>query len=157
MTRNDVTSSFVQIVDVDPAQAREVLARINPMRSLADRLSALGLDDRAMWARGSEELSYQLVWRFGADGGHANLVWRLAVHTDGAGRTVLSVRLEGRGSDTSARSRLLSSWTFLEELAAKHAQRLARTLDDLVDAEESDDGYASRPEPVPLPRLRAVV
>ena len=104
MTRNDVTSSFVQIVDVDPSQAHEVLSRINPMRSLADRLSALGLDDRAMWARGSEELSYQLVWRFGADGGHAKLVWRLAVHTDGAGRTVLSLRLEGRGSDMNARS-----------------------------------------------------
>src|SRR6478752_5146589 len=108
MTRNDVTSSFIQIVDVDPSQAREVLSSINPMRSLADRLSALGLDDRAMWARGSEELSYQLVWRF-------------SVHTDGAGRTVLGVRLEGRGSDTKARSRMLSSWTFLEELAESHA------------------------------------
>jgi len=32
MTRNDVTSSFVQIVDVDPSQAREVLSSINPMR-----------------------------------------------------------------------------------------------------------------------------
>src|SRR4029078_9712403 len=84
MTRNDVTSSFVQIVDVDPSQAREVLSSITPMRSLADRLSALGLDDRAMWARGSEELSYQLVWRFGADGGHAKVVWRLPVPTGGA-------------------------------------------------------------------------
>ena len=157
MTRNDVTSSFVKIVDVEPEQAREVLARINPMRSLADRLSALGLDDRAMWARGSEELSYQLVWRFGADGGHAKLVWRLAVHTDGAGRTVLSVKLEGRGSDTKARSRMLSSWTFLEELAENHAQRLARTLDDFVDADEFGDGYAIQQEPAPLPRLRAVV
>jgi hypothetical protein len=157
MTRNDVTSSFVQIVDVDPEQAREVLAQINPMRSLADRLSALGLDDRAMWARGSEELSYQLVWRFGADGGHAKLVWRLAVHTDGAGRTVLSMKLEGRGSDTKARARMLSSWTFLEELAENHAQRLARTLDDFVNADEFDDGYAIQQEPASLPRLRAVV
>jgi len=144
VTRNDVTSSFVQIVDVDPSQAREVLSSINPMRSLADRLSALGLDDRAMWARGSEELSYQLVWRFGADGGHAKLVWRLSVHTDGAGRTVLGVRLEGRGSDTKARSRMLSSWTFLEELAESHAQRLARTVDDFVNAKE-DDAYEEQP------------
>jgi hypothetical protein len=154
MTRNDVTSSFVQIVDVDPSQAREVLSSINPMRSLADRLSALGLDDRAMWARGREELSYQLVWRFGADGGHAKLVWRLSVHTDGAGRTVLSVRLEGRGSDTKARSRMLSSWTFLEELAESHAQRLARTVDDFVNAKE-DDAYEE--QPAARPRLLAAV
>jgi hypothetical protein len=124
------------------------------MRSLADRLSALGLDDRAMWARGSEELSYQLVWRFGADGGHAKLVWRLSVHTDGAGRTVLSVRLEGRGSDTKARSRMLSSWTFLEELAESHAQRLARTVDDFVNARE-DDAYEE--QPAARPRLLAAV
>jgi len=154
MTRNDVTSSFVQIVDVDPSQAREVLSSINPMRSLADRLSALGLDDRAMWARGSEELSYQLVWRFGADGGHAKLVWRLSVHADGAGRTVLGVRLEGRGSDTKARSRMLSSWTFLEELAESHARRLARTVDDFVNARE-DDAYEE--QPAARPRLLAAV
>jgi len=154
MTRNDVTSSFVQIVDVDPRQAREVLSRINPMRSLADRLSALGLDDRAMWARGSEELSYQLVWRFGADGGHAKLVWRLAVNTDGAGRTVLSVRLEGRGSDAKARSRMLSSWTVLEELAESHARRLARTVDDLVNAAEYDRNEGL---PAARPRLLAAV
>jgi hypothetical protein len=154
MTRNDVTSSFVQIVDVDPRQAREVLAQINPMRSLADRLSALGLDDRAMWARGSEELSYQLVWRFGADGGHAKLVWRLSVHTDGVGRTVLNVRVDGRGSDTDARTRLLKSWTFLEELAESHAQRLARTLDDFVNAGENDE---YRSEQTPARPLLAVV
>jgi len=150
----DVTSSFVQIVDADREAAKEVLTQIDPMRSLADRLSALGLDDRAMWARGSEELSYQLVWRFGADGGHAKLVWRLSVHTDGAGRTVLSVRLEGRGSDTKARSRMLSSWTFLEELAESHAQRLARTVDDFVNAKE-DDAYEE--QPAARPRLLAAV
>jgi len=147
MTRNDVTSSFVQIVDVDPSQAREVLSSINPMRSLADRLSALGLDDRAMWARGSEELSYQLVWRFGADGGHAKLVWRLSVHTDGAGRTVLSVRLGARGSDPDARIRVLRSWRLFEELAEGHASGLARMI-----GEYAEDAL----QPVAAPQLVAV-
>jgi len=84
----------------------------------------------------------------------AKLVWRLSVHTDGAGRTVLSVRLEGRGSDTKARSRMLSSWTFLEELAESHAQRLARTVDDFVNARE-DDAYEE--QPAARPRLLAAV
>ena len=115
MTRNDVTSSFVQIIDVDPSQARGVLSQINPMRSLADRL---------------------------------------AVHTDGAGRTVLSLRLEGRGSDMNARSRMLSSWTFLEELAESHTRRLARTVDDFVNAAEYD---RNEELPAARPRLLAAV
>ena len=154
MTRNDVTSSFARAIDADRGATEAALGRIDPMRSLADRLSALGLDDRAMWARGSEELSYQLVWRFGADGGHAKLVWRLAVNTDGAGRTVLSVRLEGRGSDANARSRMLSSWTVLEELAESHSRRLARTVDDLVNAAEYDRNEGL---PAARPRLLAAV
>jgi len=149
MTRYDVTSSFVQIVHVEASEAHEVLTQINPMRSLADRLSALGLDDRAMWSRGSDELSYQLIWRFGADGETAKLVWRLSTYTDGAGRTVLSLRLGGRGSNAAARAKMLSSWTLLEELADAHTRRLARTLDDYVNGDEEYE--------VSRPQLRAVV
>ena len=86
MNTYDVTSSFVQTVDADRAEAREVLARIEPMRSLADRLSALGLDDRAIWSE-TGELAYTLVWRFAE--GHARLDWRITVDADGAGRTML--------------------------------------------------------------------
>jgi hypothetical protein len=146
----DVTSSFTQIVDTEPGQAREVLAQIEPMRSLADRLSALGLDDRALWCEGSEELSYRLIWRFGVDGANALLDWRLSVTADGAGRAAVTLELAGRGSDTDARGRVLSSWPLLEELAEAHARRLARALDDYAD----EDGYEydfGRPE------LRAVV
>jgi tetratricopeptide (TPR) repeat protein len=48
------------------------------------------------------------------------------------GRTVLTVKLSGRGSDSAARARVLASWTLLEELAQAHTRRLARTLDDLT-------------------------
>jgi hypothetical protein len=132
----DVTSSFVQIVDAEPWEAREVLTRIDAMRSLADRLSALGLDDRAMWANGCRELTYRLVWRFGADGESAMLDWRLSVDSDAAGRTVLTVKLAGRGSDEAARARVLSSWMLLEELAENHTRRLARTVDEFVNADD---------------------
>jgi hypothetical protein len=132
----DVTSSFVQIVDAEPWEAREVLTRIDPMRSLADRLSALGLDDRAMWANGCQELTYRLVWRFGSNGESAMLDWRLSVERDAAGRTVLTVKLAGRGSDPAARARVLSSWMLLEELAESHTRRLARTVDEFVNADD---------------------
>jgi hypothetical protein len=134
----DVTSSFVQIVDAEPYKAREVLQGIDAMRSLADRLSALGLDDRALWCEGSEELTYRLVWRFGPDGGTARLDWKFSTGADGAGRTTLKLELAGRGGDTDARGRLLSSWPLLEELAVGHARRLARAVGDYANENEYD-------------------
>jgi hypothetical protein len=146
MTSYDVTSSFVHTVDADRDEAREVLAQIDPMRSLADRLSALGLDDRAVWTE-SGELMYSLVWRFGAEG-HARLDWRIGVEPSAGGRTVLTVKLGGRASNEDAARRLLRSWTLVEELAQAHTRRLARTLDDYANA----DDYSVAPA-----RLRAVV
>jgi hypothetical protein len=146
MTSYDVTGSFVHIVDADRDEAREVLGQIDPMRSLADRLSALGLDDRAVWTE-SGELTYSLVWRFGA-GGHARLDWRISVEPAAAGRTVLTVKLGARGSNEETARRLLRSWTLVEELAQAHTRRLARTLDDYANA----DDYSVAPA-----RLRAVV
>jgi hypothetical protein len=149
MNNYDVSSSFTQIVDADPSMTREVLAQIDPMRSLADRLSALGLDDRALWCEGLDELSYRLIWRFDADGANALLDWHLSVKPIGTGRTALTLELAGRGNSDAARSRTLASWTLLEELAEAHTNRLARTLDDYANA----DDYSFAP---PLP-LRAVV
>ena len=146
MTAYDVTSSFVHAVDADRDEAREVLAQIEPMRSLADRLSALGLDDRAVWAE-SSELTYSLVWRFGAEG-HARLDWRISVERAAGGRTVLTVKLSARGSNEETAGRVLRSWTLVEELVQAHTRRLARTLDDYANA----DDYSVAPA-----RLRAVV
>ena len=146
MTRNDVTSSFVQIVDVDPSQAREVLSQTNPMRSLADRLSALGLDDRAIWSADGE-LGYTLIWRFGGDQGHARLHWQLALQPTGPGRTTLTVKLGACGSDAAARIRVLRSWLLFEELAEGHAAGLARMV-----GEYAEDA----PQPVAAPQLVAV-
>jgi hypothetical protein len=147
----DVSSSFTQIVDAEPREAREVLSWIDPMRSLADRLSALGLDDRALWSNGSEALTYRLLWRFGPDAGTARFDWTVSVGSNGAGRTVLTVKLSGRGSDPAARMRVLSSWTLLEELAERHTQRIARTVDDYVNADDDETGYE-----LAWPELRGV-
>jgi hypothetical protein len=142
----DVTSSFTRIVDAEPAQAREVIAQIDPMRSLADRLTAPGLDDRALLSDGADDLSYRLLWRFGGDQGNAMLAWRLSVGSDGAGRATLTARLSGRGSNDAARRRLLASWTLLEELAERQTQRLARAIAD-YDADELErEDEPARPE-----------
>jgi hypothetical protein len=147
MTRMyDVSSTFVHTIDADNGTAQEVLASIDPMRSLADRLSALGLDDRAIWSTDGE-LGYTLIWRFGGDQGHARLDWRLSLEPGEADRTTLAVRLGARGSDPDARVRVLRSWLLFEELAQSHAAGLARMIDDY--AEEA-------PEPVAAPRLMAV-
>ena len=162
MQTYNVTSSFVQHVDADRAYARKVLAQIEPMRSLADRLSALGLDDRAIWSK-TGELSYTLVWRFPE--GHARLDWQIEVGRYGNGRTMLTVKLAGRGSTTVTRGRLLAAWTLLEELAQAHTRPLARALDDYANADDYSVALAgsaagkagdARPDK-PVARLRAVV
>lgn len=150
MNSYDVTSSFVQVVDAGPREAREVLTQIDPMRSLADRLSALGLDDRAMWAEGCDELTYRLVWRFGPKGGNAMIDWRFAVSADATGRATLTLKFAARGSDAAARSRVLASWTLLEELAQSHARSLAHTVEEYA----NEDEFASEWD---WPQLRAVV
>jgi hypothetical protein len=135
MTRTyDVTSTFVQTIDADPDIAEHVLATTDPMRSLVDRLMALGLDDRAIWSTG--EPTHSLIWRFGPDAGHARIDWTLTVETDGAGRTMLSLQVGGRGSDPDARVRVLRAWLLVEELSRGHAGRLTRMVEDY--AEEGD-------------------
>jgi len=147
MTRTyDVSSTFVHTIDADQATAQEVLATTDPMRSLADRLSALGLDDRAIWSADGAK-GYSLIWRFGGDQGHARLDWQLALQPTGAGRTALTVRLGARGSDPDARIRVLRSWLLFEELAEGHAAGLARMI-----GEYAEDAL----RPVAAPQLAAV-
>jgi hypothetical protein len=147
MTRRyDVSSTFVHTIEADHGTAQEVLASIDPMRSLADRLSALGLDDRAIWSANGE-LGYTLIWRFGADQGHARLDWQLALQPTGSGRTALTVKLGASGSDADARIRVLRSWLLFEELAESHAAGLAQMI-----GEYAEDA----PQQVAAPQLLAV-
>jgi hypothetical protein len=146
MTRTyDVTSTFVQMIDADPDAAEEVLANIDPMRSLVDRLTALGLDDRAIWCQ-TDRHTYSLVWRFGPDAGHDRIDWKLSVEENGSRRPMLSLQVGGRGSDPDARVRVLRAWLLVEELSQGHAGRLARIVED----------YEEEPVAAPAPRLAAV-
>jgi len=146
MTRTyDVTSTFVHTIDADPDAAEEVLATIDPMRSLVDRLVALGLDDRAIWCK-TDERTYSLIWRFGPEAGHARIDWKLAVGTSGSGQPMLSLEVGGLGSDPDARVRVLRAWLLVEELSEGHAGRLARLVED----------YEEEPVAAPAPRLMAV-
>ena len=147
MTRTyDVSSTFVQMIDVDPDEAEGVLATIEPMRSLVDRLMALGLDDRVIWSRTGAQ-THSLIWRFGPDAGHARIDLKVAVETNGDGRAALSLEIGGRGSDPDARMRVLRAWLLVEELCKGHAGRLAR----MVEAYTEDEPVAA-----PAPRLLAV-
>jgi hypothetical protein len=150
MTRSyDVTSTFVQTIDADPDTAKEVLATIDPMRSVVDRLMALGLDDRVIWSRTGTE-TYSLIWRFGPDAGHARIDWKLAVETDGSERPMLSLRVGGRGSDPDARVRVLRAWLLVDELSKGHAARLAQMVEDYEDEDYQE------PSAAPAPRLMTV-
>jgi hypothetical protein len=153
MTRTyDVTSSFVRTIDADPGAVEQVLAAADPMRSLVDRLTALGLDDRAIWCRTGRH-AQSLIWRFGPDAGHARIDWKLDVELDGAGRTVLSVQIGGRGSDPDARVRVLRAWLLVEELSRGQLGRLARMVEDYAEEDYAD---ADEPAASAVPELMAV-
>ncbi len=154
----DVTSTYVSTVDVAPRTAYTRLMALDPMRSLATRLSALGIEDRAMWAEspdalglvgsdGNRELLFSLVWRFGESAAHAKLTWRIRLDDDTWGGTAMSVTIRGRGSDPEASRRVLAGWPVVETLALEHARGLRRAVERSAD----------RPAERDAPRLRLVV
>ena len=130
---HDLTSTYVATIDAGIGAASEALRTIDPMASLAARLSALGVDDRAVWARaasgagdagGASGLGFALLWRFGPSGQTARVAWQIRLSEDGVGRTVLSVGIRARASDHEARSRIAAAWPIVETIALAHARGL---------------------------------
>lgn len=155
-SKHDITSTFVGVIDAPADAAYRAVVRLDPMDSITTRLSALGLEDHAVWAESSDasgllevagrrELRFDLVWRFDV-GLHARLTWRVRLDEDGSGRTLLSMTLAGRGNDPPSRDRLLASWPLIETLVAAQSRSLRRAVDDYL--EELVESEA--------PRLRVV-
>jgi hypothetical protein len=156
--RYDVTTTYCGTVHADRDAAYGALMRLDPMRSLSNHLSALGVGDRAIWAGSSQalgleasdgrrELLFGLVWRFGQGAQHAKLTWRVQLDTGARGETHVSVSVRAQGSDAEARNRVLASWPLVESIALQHAKGLRRAIEDHVD-EGSE---------LARPRLRLVV
>jgi hypothetical protein len=153
-----LSSTYVATIDAGIEEAYEAFLQIDPMGSLATRLSALGVDDRAIWAESSEatgltdtdgarELGFSLLWRFGPPGQTARIGWRVRLDEDGVGRTVLSIVIRGRASDGEAGKRIVAGWPLVETIALQHAKSLRRAVD-----EYTDDRFEAE-----APRRRAVL
>jgi hypothetical protein len=154
----DATSTYVGTIDAPREEAYAILIGLDPMRTLATRLAALGIDDRAMWAEsrdalglvgtdGRREVLFSLVWRFGEAGMHAKLTWRIRLDDDNWGGTAMTVTIRARGSDAEASERVRGSWPVVETLALEHAKGLRRAVER--NAEEAYETDA--------PRLRLAV
>jgi hypothetical protein len=140
-TEHHLTSTCVATIDAGIEAGYEAFLAIDPMSSLAKRLSALGVDDRAIWAESSEatgltdadgarELGFSLLWRFGPPGQTARIGWRVRLDEDGAGRTVLTITVRGRASDGEAGKRIVAGWPIVETIALEHAKSLRRAVDE---------------------------
>jgi hypothetical protein len=135
-----LTSTYVATIDADIETAREALRAIDPMSPLATRLSALGLDDRAVWVESSEtgltdpegapELGFSLLWRLGPPDQTARIAWQIRLSEDGVDRTVLSIAIHAQASDSKAGKRITAGWPIIETITREHAKRLRRALDD---------------------------
>jgi hypothetical protein len=143
-TDHHLTSTYVATVDADVETAYEAFLAIDPMSSLAGRLSALGVDDRAVWAESSEatgltdadgahELGFSLLWRFGPPGQTARIGWRVRLDEDGVGRTLLTIAVRARASDGEAGRRIVAGWPIVETIALEHAKSLRRAVDEYAD------------------------
>jgi hypothetical protein len=139
-----LSSTYIATIDSGIEEAYEAFLQIDPMGSLATRLSALGVDDRAIWAEsgeatgltdadGSRELGFSLLWRFGPPGQTARIGWRVRLSEDGVGRTVLSIVIRGRASDGDAGKRIVAGWPLVETIALQHAKSLRRAVDEYAE------------------------
>jgi hypothetical protein len=148
-----LSSTYVATIDAGIEEAYEAFQQIDPMRSLAMRLSALGVDDRALWAESSEatgltdadgahELGFSLLWRFGPPGQTARIGWRVRLSEDGVGRTMLSIAVRARASNGEAGERVVAGWPIVETIALQHAKSLRRAVDEYT----ADPFEAARPE-----------
>lgn len=129
------TATYAGPVDAALDVAYDALLAVGPMASLATRLSALGLDDRAVWSgpsadAGARGLGFCLLWRLGPGSGTAKIVWRAGLTLDGEGRTVLAVTVEATASDTEADERIAAAWPLVETIALAHARAVRRAVDE---------------------------
>jgi hypothetical protein len=130
-----------------------MLLAIDPVSSLATQLSALGLDDRAVWGElseatgltdgdGERALGFSLLWRFGPSGQTARIGWRIQLSRDGIGRTLLSIAIRAQASDPEAGQRITAAWPIVETITREHARGLRRALDEYA----ADPCDAERPQ-----------
>jgi hypothetical protein len=137
-----VTNTFVATLDASLEAASRALRAIDPTASLARRLTALGVEDRAVWIEpcatgGAPERGFLLLWRFGTEPGEtAKVAWQSRLDQDGEGRTVLTITLRARGSDDRAGRRIALAWPVVETFAREHAQGLRRAIENST---EHDD------------------
>jgi hypothetical protein len=136
-----LTSTYIATLDAGFDASCEALHATDPMSLLATRLSALGLDDRAVWAESSEttgladtcggpELGFSVLWRFGPPGQTARIGWRIRLSENGVGRTTLSISIRARASDDEAGERISVGWPIVETITLEHARGVRRALDE---------------------------
>jgi hypothetical protein len=147
-TNTHLTGTYIATIDADIHAARQALRAIDPMAPIATQLAALGLDDRAVWARscgatGAPDLGSSLLWRFGPPDQTARIRWRIRLDEDCIGRTVLTIAIRAGASDNQAHQRLTTAWPIIETIAHEHAKRLRHALDE----------YAADPSEIDRPMM----
>jgi len=134
----ELTNTYVATLDASVEAACEALRAIDPSASLARRLGALGVNDRAVWLEPSNSNArargWLLLWRFDPNCGQtAEIAWHARLDEDGAGRTVLTITVRARGSDDHAAQQIALAWPIIETIAHQHAKTWRRSIDDYAE------------------------
>lgn len=131
-----LSSTYVSTIDGRIEDAYEALLQIDPM---ATRLSALGVENRAIWCESSEATGLTDADGAQSSGSACSGGSALAARPrgsaggrltqDGAGRAVFSTLVRATASNGEAGKRVVALWPLVETIALEHAKGLRRAID----------------------------
>lgn len=151
MTR-PITRNFCKPVAAGPDTTYAALARFEARPRLEEALAALGVEDRVISSHSLEvaprrAVGHALVWRL-ANGGRVELAWTAWVSTDGAGGSLLSIKMRAIPDSPTSRTQLLAAWPVLGRLAEAHAKRALAAVAELADRFDEDEDVPAVRVPV---------
>ena len=151
-----ITDNVHRYVEGPPDTASAALRRLDPLQSLRDALSVLGLEQRVSVRRtdvpaaeAGDRLSFALTWLL-EDDSPAQVEWTLSVALAGDGGCILSATVRAGTDSPAADRKLLAAWPILGRIAESHTTRLLNAVRELAD--ELAESYL---EPAPAPLLAA--
>jgi hypothetical protein len=130
-------------IEAGVPETAAALARLDPVRSAVEALTALGVRARQLsrFAGAGATGSCGLVIRVG-DGelpsGHIRLVWSVTITPDDGQGCYVSIVQAAGGTDPASARRLRDAWVLLGPLVEHQTRRVLDELAQLVEGEPED-------------------
>lgn len=153
-----ITRCHTAVVEAGQALANDLLAQLDLAAGARRMLFALDAGDRlvlqpARLPSTAKGASVGMIWRIGrrpaesradvgdfasfAAPGHVKARWDIRIEPATTAGCLLTIRTELTATDDEARARLLDAWGLVEPLSSAVVHRIARTIKDAAESDES--------------------